>query len=164
MKKMLFVLAVFLLALFVCPAAADEAETPTLTAPISPAPEADCLEVLIEPVPHNLVVKWILFGKYGEDRIGLLSSFVNSLKEEPVSFYLYVIEFDQGSHGVGEAYSSSMFSGSANPSWKVPECRFTAETGYVYAGWMIYGNHVFPGEESVLTEYNTRVTPIWKVA
>ena len=82
---MLFVLAVFLLALFVCPAAADEAETPTMMPPISPAP--DCAEVLIEPVPHDLVVKWIILGKYGEDRLGLFFSFVNSLKEDPVSFY-----------------------------------------------------------------------------
>ena len=158
MKKMLFVLAVFLLAVLACPAAADEPLR------ISPAPATDCAEVLIEPVPHDIVVKWIIFGKYGDDRLGLLSSFVRALKEDPVSFYLYVIEFDPGYHGVGEVYSTSLFSGSANPSWKVPECRFTAETGYVYAGWKIYGNHVFPGEEIILTEYNTIVTAIWKAA
>ena len=166
MKKMLFVLAVFLLGILACPAAADE-PLRISPAPISPAPVEDCetcAEVLIEPVPHEIAAKWIILGKFGEDRLGLFSSFVRALKEEPVSFYLYVIEFDPGYHGVGEVYSTSLFSGSTNPPWKVPECRFTAETGYVYAGWKIYGNHVFPGEEIILTEYNTTVTAIWKVA
>ena len=73
MKKMLFVLAVFLLGILACPAAADEPLR------ISPAPAADCAEVLIEPVPHEIVAKWIILGKFGEDRLGLFSSFVRAL-------------------------------------------------------------------------------------
>ena len=166
MKKMLFVLAVFLLGILACPAAADE-PLRISPAPISPAPVEDCetcAEVLIEPVPLDMVVKFIMFGKFGDDKIGLLSSFVHALKEEPVSFYMYTVSFSPGYHGDGNMHDSQMLSAAKNPTWTVPECRFTAETGYVYAGWRIYENHVYPGEQIVLTEYNTIATAIWKAA
>lgn len=164
MKKILCIFAVFLLAVLVCPAAADE---PLIIspAPISPAPAEDCelcAEVLIEPVPHDIVVKWIILGKFGEDRLGLFSSFVHTLKEGPMSFYMYSVSFSPGNHGKGNMNNSQMLSVDKNPTWIVPECRFTAETGYVYDGWMIYEKHVFPGEKIVLTEYNTIATAIWK--
>ena len=81
MKKILCIFAVFLLAVLACPAAADE-PLRISPAPISPAPVEDCetcAEVLIEPVPHEIVAKWIILGKFGEDRLGLFSSFVRAL-------------------------------------------------------------------------------------
>ncbi len=161
MKKMLFVFAVFLLAVLVCPAAADE---PLIIspAPISPAPVEDCAEVLIEPVPLDMVVKFIMFGKFGDDRMGLLSSFVHALKEEPISFYMYSVSFSSGNHGKGNMHDSQMLSVEKNPTWTVPECRFSADYGYEFAGWEIYGNVYQKWDKIVLTEYETVATALWQ--
>lgn len=165
MKKMLFVLAVFLLGILACPAAADE-PLRISPAPISPAPVEDCetcAEVLIEPVPLDMVVKFIMFGKFGDDKIGLLSSFVHALKEEPVSFYMYTVSFSAGEHGNGNMHDSQMLSADKNPTWTVPECRFSADYGYEFAGWEIYGNVYQKWDEIVLTEFYTDATALWQM-
>ena len=168
MKKMLVVLSALLLALCICPAAAEDGEKVIGPLPPIPAPWVEdcetCTEPLIEPVPHDRIVKWILQGKYGESRLSLLSSFVKSLKSDPVSFYMYVVSFDAGGHGTGVMHDASIFSGTPNPTWTVSQNGFSAEEGYVFDGWMIYENQVFPGEQIVLTEYNTKAAALWKAA
>ena len=161
MKKMLFVLAIFLLAAFFAgPAAADD------TLIISPSPVEDCetcTEVLIEPVSHDMVVKFIMLGKFGDDRMGLFTSFVSALKQSPVSFYMYTVSFSEGEHGNGRMSDSQMFSGSRNPAWTVPSCGFKADEGYAFSGWEIYGDVYQTGDRIVLTEYNTKATARWQM-
>lgn len=149
MKKILFVLAVFLLGVLAAPAAAaEDCET--------------CAEVLVEPVPHHMIVKFIMQGKFGDDRMGLFTSFVNSLKEGSISFYMYVVSFSSGEHGNGHMSDSQLFSGSKNPTWTVPSCGFSADAGYVFSGWEIYGDVYQKGDKVVLTEFNTKAAAVWQ--
>ena len=168
MKKMLVVLSALLLALCICPAAAEDGEKVIGPLPPIPAPWVEdcetCTEPLIEPVPHDRIVKWILQGKYGESRLSLLSSFVKSLKSDPVSFYLYVVSFDAGDHGTGVMHDASIFSGTPNPTWKVVDCDFGAEEGYTFSAWDIYGEKVHPGDHIVLSKDYTTATALWKKA
>lgn len=163
MKKILGVLAVFLLAVLACPAAADEPLC------ISPVPDDIRTEVLVEPVPYDVVVKWVLLGKYGEDKLGLLSSIVQNLKlkKEPMGspyvWYSYTVYFSAGEHGNGYMYDSYVLSVEKNPGWTVPVCRFSADEGYVFAGWEIYGNMYQRWETVILTEYETVATALWQM-
>lgn len=150
MKKILFVLVIFLLGILGCPAAAaDDCET--------------CVEVLIEPVPHYMVVKFIIFEKFEGDKMELLSSFVRSLKDGSDVFYLYEISFSEGEHGNGHMSDLHMFSGSKNPTWTVSSYGFYADAGYAFSGWEIYGDVYQTGDRIVLIEYNTKATAVWQM-
>lgn len=165
MKKMLFVLAVFLLAAFAGAAAAEDMQVSQ--APISPAPVEDCkisTEVLIEPVPHYMVVKFIFQDRFGDDKMGLFASFVHALKEEPAAFYLYKVAFSPGDYGVGMPYETPFFSGVKDPKWLVPGCRFSGADGYVFSGWEIYGEIRNPGDVITLTEYESTAAAVWQTA